>query len=484
MDRNTFVKLISGGSIGTYLSGVSLNALNSHEHKSRRDKPVTINSRRELFIDHKLIEALNGLELRLHTPIRQPLPKSPIQSAYMTVIKDGDLYRAYYRDNDPGYDGPPFSGNPGEFTAYAESRDGQEWTYPNLGQFEINGTRNNNATLAGQPPFSHNFSPFLDTRPGVNPDERYKALAGHPRRGRPDRPDIPDGLYAFVSGDGIRWNRVGSEPVIPYNPAWSHAFDSQNVAFWSEVEEQYLCYFRTWETPHGRLRTISRIESPDFLNWGEAAATIPNLPEEHLYTSQTSPYYRAPHIYIALPTRFYEQDASTDILFMTSRAGSKYYDRLFTEAFIRPGLDPEQWQNRANYAALNVVPTGPAEMSIYHRSGHRYVLRTDGFVSVRASAAEGELLTRPVIFNGKELEINYSTSAGGKIQVEIQREGGIAVPGFHLQDCPEIKGDEIERRVNWKENSDLRQLKGKPVRIRFVMKESDLYSFRFTNQQV
>ena len=30
----------------------------------------------------------------------------------------------------------------------------------------------------------------------------------------------------------------------------------------------------------------------------------PNLPGEHLYTNMTQAYGRAPHIYIALPTRF------------------------------------------------------------------------------------------------------------------------------------------------------------------------------------
>ncbi|MEO1983838.1 MAG: hypothetical protein ABGZ24_25280 [Fuerstiella sp.] len=29
----------------------------------------------------------------------------------------------------------------------------------------------------------------------------------------------------------------------------------------------------------------------------------------------------------------------TDLLLMTSRAGSNQYDRSFTEAFIRPGLE-------------------------------------------------------------------------------------------------------------------------------------------------
>jgi len=217
---------------------------------------------------------------------------------------------------------------------------------------------------------------------------------------------------------------------------------------------------------------------------------IPNLPGEHLYTSLTHPYYRAPHIYIALPTRYIagrvgteKTDAmlgSTDILFMTTRGGTETYDRMFTEAFIRPGLDPERWESRGNYAAQNVLPANDKEMSIYHgNSGHRYTLRTDGFVSVHAGEEVGEFVTKPLIYKGEKLIINCSTSAAGSIQVEIRDDKGNAVPGFTLDDCHLIVGDKIEYLVNWNDKASLGILSGKPVRLRFVMKEADLYSLRF-----
>lgn len=255
-----------------------------------------------------------------------------------------------------------------------------------------------------------------------------------------------------------------------------------------------MCYFRTWEAPHGRLRTISRTTSPDFRQWSTPVPTHPNLPDEHLYTSQTHPYFRAPHLYIALPTRYmagrvgmeatHGMLGSTDVLLMTSRAGTASYERLFTEAFIRPGLDPERWGNRANYVALNVVPTGEAEMSIYHaRSGHRYVLRTDGFISVRAGAARGELLTKPLRFSGNTLVLNYSTSAAGSVQVEVQDAGGTPLPGFRLEDCEPLVGDRIAGPVGWKGDAALAAVAGTPVRLRFVMAECDLYLFQFAERE-
>ena len=119
-------------------------------------------------------------------------------------------------------------------------------------------------------------------------------------------------------------------------------------------------------------------------------------------------------------------------------------------------------------------------MSIYHSvAGIRYVLRIDGFASAHAGYEKGELLTKPLTFSGKELVLNHSTSAGGSVRVEIQDASGSPVPGFRLEDCTAIIGDEIERRVEWKQKPDLGALQGKAVRLRFVMAECDLFSFRF-----
>ena len=454
---------------------------------------IHIGSRRELFVDQLLIDRMDGVELRLHHPVKTSRPNSPLPEAhYVTVIKDadadGDLFRAWWRGSDPSFTGEKHTGHAGETVEYAESRDGHEWTFPRLGLHEVGGTRENNVILANMPPLLTNFTPFLDARPGVPPGERFKALAGYPgpgdKRGQA-RPGM--GLFAFVSADGIHWDK--QDEVIPYRNEWRHAFDSQNVSFWSEAEQHYVCYFRTW-TPGERLRSISRTTSPDFKTWTAPVAMNPNRQGEHLYTNQTHPYFRAPHIYISLPTRFVpgrggapEYDANdvnaTDILLMSTRAGTERYDRLFTKAFIRPGLEPDRWRNRANYAALNVVPTSATEMSIYHRGGDRYVLRTDGFVSVSADSRRGELLTRPLTFSSGELHVNVSTSAAGSIRCELQTADGRPIPGFTLDDSQLGFGDSIEMPLAWRNQPDVAALSGTSVKLLFELIDCDLYSFHF-----
>jgi hypothetical protein len=437
-------------------------------------EPIDIGSRLELFVDRYLIEELSGTTLRLHKPEKMPKARHPFSGGYATVIKDGELYRAYYRDKLPDYDGPEDDGHPGEIYRYAESQDGHEWSYPQLGLYPFDDGGRNNICLVGDTPCTHNLSPFLDTRPGVDESERFKALAGV----------YWTGLFAFVSSDGKSWRLAQENAVIPTQYRennQTYMFDSQNVSFWSEAEGCYVCYFRTLETPHGRLRSISRITSTDYIHWENRQDLQPNDPGEHLYTSQTHPYFRAPHIYISTPTRFVEdRGSSTEILFMAKRAAASSYTRLFKEAYIRPGLDPDRWGNRSNYAALNVVPTGPEEMSIYHASsGHRYVLRTDGFVSVNAPFDGGEMTTPPFIFQGNELILNYSTAATGSIRVEIQQEDGTPVTGFQIEDCPDIVGDSIAQAVSWEKGGSVGSLSGQLVRLRFVMRDSDLFSLRF-----
>ncbi|MBL9171207.1 MAG: hypothetical protein JNN07_25975 [Verrucomicrobiales bacterium] len=431
------------------------------DEKSQSDAVLDLGSRRELFVDRYLIESLQGLEQRLQTPLLAPPMENPADPLeYGTVIKDGDLFRLYTRDGR----GARFDGDSPEVTRYCESRDGIHWTRPKLGLHEVDGNRENNVILH-ESPFCHNFSPFLDVRPGNPAQSRFKALAG----------TVKSGLVGFQSADGIHWAKMRPEPLIRYTK--EYAFDSQNVSFWSESEGRYVCYFRHFLDK--KLRSVCRTTSSNFIDWTEPVPLRPNFPGEHIYTTLTHPYFRAPHLYVALPTRFHpDRGESTDVLFMSTR-GDRPYDRTFRDAFIRPGLDPARWGNRSNYAALNVVPTGPTEMSIYATPFRRFTLRTDGFASVHAGADVGEFVTPRVRFAGGRLFVNASTSAGGRIRVELLDAGGQVLHGYELADCRPFVGDAIEHEVQWKQGADLTALSSRPVRLRFELLEADLFAIRF-----
>jgi len=455
---------------------------------------IDIGSNRELFVDNYLIKRLEGARLILHHPhdegsvLKFDQPWEGPFCGYCTVIKDKDKYRFYYR-------GLPQAGRDGssrEVTCYAESPDGIHITKPELNLFTVNGSKSNNVILADAAPVNHNFSPFLDTRPGVPQSERFKALGGTRK----------SGLIAYISPDGVCWNKLREEPVFTEG-----IFDSQNVAFWSNSEQCYLCYFRTWtETGYGGFRTISRTTSEDFLNWSDPVQMkFGDTPLEHLYTNQTHPYFRAPHIYVAVAARFlpgrqvlnekqaaqlkvnpnYFKDCS-DAVLMTSR-GSNIYNRTFMEAFIRPDVGLQNWGSRSNYPALNVVQTGTDEMSIYVQHDYaqptahlrRYSLRLDGFSSIYAPYKTGSMTTKSLIFKGKKLLLNFATSAPGYIKVEIQNARGKPVPGYSLSDADELIGNYIEHPASWYSQTDVTKLSNQPIRLHFVMKDANLYSFQF-----
>ena len=459
--------------------------------------PVSIGTRRELFVDRDLIETTRDVDLRLGTPVdagpvlHLDRPWEQSFSNYTTILQEPGRYRLYYRGTPVAQDG---GGN--EVTCYAESSDGSHWTRPNLGLFEVAGEKNNNVILAHDPPFSHNFTPFIDKRPGVNADEKYKAVAGYSKTG----------LVGFISGDGVHWRKIEGGPVLP--PPNEFALDSQNIAFWSEQESQYVLYYRTWKKiGKTNYRWTSRAVSHDFRHFEPAGEMdFGDAPPQHLYTNQTSEYFRAPNMYVGICARFmpgrqvltaeqakairvnpnYFKDCS-DAVLISSRGGNRY-TRTFLEAFLRPGIGLENWVSRSNYPSLNLMQTGDSTMSFLVNRNYgqptaylrRYDLRLDGFASAHAGFSGGELITRPVIFDGSQLELNYSTSAAGSIRVEVQEASGTPIPGFTLADSRELIGDEIGRVYDWKGTRDLTAHRGKPVRLRFQLKDADLFAYRFT----
>ena len=473
-------------------------------------EPIDIGSRLELMVDDQLIAELGGeAELRICRPVPREVAIvhdaawEGNNCAYHTVIQDGDVYRMYYRGTNFDMTDDKLRNTHDPVVCYAESVDGIRWTKPNLGLFEFDGSKENNIIWKGKG--SHNFAPIRDAKPDCAAEARYKALGGLPGEG---------GLFAFRSADGVHWSLLSDKPVITKG-----AFDSQNLAFWDTVLGKYRVYFRVFRDG----RDINTATSDDFLEWTEPVLLqYADGRKTQLYTNQVTPYYRAPHVLLGFPTRYitsrglltplnekiarahprYGNDY-TDGGFMSSRDGTTFH--VWPEAFLRPGLVKRgRWMYGGNYQNWGIVETeiepapegvaallGPGttkELSIYASEGgwmgkanrmRRYTVRIDGFVSVHAPMSGGEAVTKPLRFAGKNLVINYATSAAGSVRVEIQDEQGEPIPGFALAESQDIFGDQVERIVSWKAGDDVSELAGKAVCLRFVMKDAGLYSFRF-----
>ena len=486
-------------------------------------EPIDIGSRRELFVDLHLIDRLENARLVVHRPQPREIsltldrPWEAEGPGYVAVFQDGERYRMYYRAL-PSGEGPRAER---QVTCYAESRDGIHWDRPELGIVEFQGSTRNNIVLRGVT--SHNITPWRDANPSSPPTARYKAVAGIFRVG----------LRLFQSPDGVHWTEA-SAGRLPLQGA----FDSQNVIFWDAHRGEYRAYWRDFRrgdptVPDGR--DIRVATSKDLANWGETRwleyepgrrGTAARDGDPHqLYTNGVQPYHRAPHLLLGFPMRYIDRGwtasaealpnpalrralaaqnirggrptrlgtAITDVLFMASRDGRRFH--VFPEAIVPPGIQRTgAWFYGGANKALGLVETESAvhssskELSIYVSENsrqetpmrlRRYTFRMDGFVSVRASLDGGELLTKPIVFGGDFLEINFATSAGGSLRVEIQEESGEPIAGFGLDDCNLHYGDQLDRVVSWKAGSDLSDLAGQPVRLRIELKDADLYSLRF-----
>lgn len=291
---------------------------------------------------------------------------------------------------------------------------------------------------------------------------------------------------------------------------------------------------------HLGVRSIRTATSKDLIHWEDMAnLRYGDAPEEHLYTNQVHPYHRAPHLLIGFPTRYVEPElpegvmddarrpagpdrtrqwspsmralpelehremrasaserygsALTDTVLMSSRDGVNF--RRWPEAFLRPGIErPGSWNYGQIYMAWHAIetrsrfPGAPNELSLYAGEDYwtgnsivlrRYTLRLDGFVSASAPLSGGELVTKPIRFSGSQLRLNFATSTVGRVRVEIQDSDGRAIAGFSLADSDAMFGDTLERPVTWRRSADVSRLAGRPVRLRFVLRDADVYAFQF-----
>ena len=487
------------------------------------DEPINIGSRRELMIDDHLIDSMSdSLRLQLHKPVRRNValvtdaPWEGNACAYSSVFHDGEKFRMYYTTNHYVNREGRIEEPHGRHLCYAESTDGIRFTKPNLGLVEFEGSSRNNIVLGPTTVPGTRLDPghttiLRDTNPDCPLDEQYKAICRSPVKGE-------FGLFALKSADGFHFTRLRDGLIIT-----DGYFDSENLAFWDSVRGEYRAYFRDfYDGPSGggSIRGIKTATSPDFRTWSKAEwLEYPGAPHEQLYTNQIAPYARAPHIFMGFPKRYIDRgwvdstgklpglkerkartkatprfgSVVTDALMMTSRDGLTF--KRWGEAIIRPGPSSKNsWVYGDNLISWGMVPTKsdlpqtPDELSIYAIEGYwtgksqnfrRYSFRVDGFVSAQAPLGGGDFTTKPLVFKGSTLQINYSTSAAGSVRVEMQDADGNPVSGYTLTDCHEIFGDEIERTVIWKEDEEVSHFAEKPMRLHFVLKDADLFSFRF-----
>jgi len=387
---------------------------------------------------------------------------------------------------------------------------------------------------------------FIDPN-AKTPDEKYKMFIKiSPVRGKAEKSDegpipvrvtkeLPKAQYAFASSDGIHWRLMSPKKVnagpkndTAYSVFWDERIDKyvQYSRVWQPAPEQVAYYKRTHKGYAGRanILQVGRATSDNFIDWSpeetvlkpdtiDRAGSPEGLTRMDFYGGNISRYREAQNVYIGLPNAYYHwkfdltrkwwtgkyvQEPSTmDVQLVLSRDGVHWHPTPKRKPFIRLGREGTFW-SKTIWPDGNAIRMGDelwfyfAGLDVHHKEQSQEkshgargcaLLRLDGFISADAAYTGGELTTKPLIFSGDRLELNVDTSAGGTVFVEFQDETGNPIEGFTVKDADEINGNHIRKVVTWNESSDVSSLADKPVRLRFVMRDTKLYAFQFKGNE-
>lgn len=482
---------------------------NKAELELAADTLVLKPGERQLFLDDFVLGDVANVKRVIHQPKKyegNPVIRADVPSDGRAIqLRDAPswdekakLWKAWYiRFGDDG--------NGAGGSGYAQSRDGLVWEKPVLGLVEIRGNRNNNVVLVENDPAAFTQHVIID--PAAPPERRYKGMIG------------PKGRQPIVSADGFTFKRL-PVPAIPSQ--------DESHLNWDPVTQQYVFTVKL-TGPFGRsvYLTLSRdfeqwtkpelIYHADFRDQELGAQYIQeieanprywrptiNVPDEYNVEIYNMAVFRYEGLFIGLPNYFESsgrippprgnQDginspklASSRDLRSWTRVGDRAHFIPISE--MGPGvLDTGQIMASSHpirrgdelwfyYSGIDVRhrPNVPRVIDEYQGAIYLAKLRLDGFVSLQAGDRGGLVATRPVVIAGTKLMVNGA--AGGEIRAEvIPADGRVALPGWEAENCEPITGDQLRGELRWRGKS-LTELADRKVRVRFLLRNADLYSF-------
>ncbi len=395
----------------------------------------------------------------------------------------------------------------GRAWCYAVSEDGQNWEKPELGLFEFNGSKANNiVAFWNDPSFSGVFKDSHDP----DPARRYKAW------GEFDGP-VPNhtgGAVVAFSPDGIHWHVRPGNPLIKHGPNMG---DGTYLLGWDHKIDKYVLWARPGHGlapeiygtgDHRHIRSLGYATSDDFIHWTPTRVMLtPDHDDryDHQYLHMTGAIDG--EFYIGLNTVLESFQHSVSVYLMSSRDGFHWtwVDRKV------PFLGHEAIGTHEDGRMLHTVPSAPLfrddEVFVYYTALNRAharpepsrraddanvalcTLPRDRWVGLVAGPYRATLVTQPLLFTGSKLHVDLQAGTPQQspripprfdecdVRVALEGPSGGTIAGFTIDRCqPLVKSGVHE--VTWQGKS-LAPLAGKPVRIRFEMRNAALYSIQF-----
>jgi len=480
------------------LSPVIANeVLRSHSAGPR--EALQIGFRRQLFLDDHIIERMDGLKRTMHQPVKRGAVIKPDQ-AWETSLQTRcspawDEKRKRFKlwlitsTNIPGFAG----------TSYAESKDGVKWTKPILRQTRINGSLENNflAVVPGHAWPKNGIENVVIDPDEPDPNRRYKGFYG------------VIGRRPMVSPDGIRWTLLKTS-VLPSSDESNMSYDRGNKMFIATLKKG---------GPFGRSHRIWT--SRDFTKWTDTGVLfhadqldqqlakknihtrlqnrklqqpLKNVPADYNADIYNLGIFRYEGLYIGMPSVYHatgKLKSNTDGFHLIQLACSRDLRKWTRLGDRQPFIGPSPVGPDIFDRTQLLPPSAPVQRGDelwFYYTGIKYrafpkdadkeagavclaVLRRDGFVSLDARKKEGQLITRPFVLRNKEILVNVNIRNGGRVLVEASDKAGKVIAT-----SKEIRGDHRRTEVRWAKGN-IAILKGKVVKLKFTLREAELYSF-------
>ncbi len=453
---------------------------------------------RRLFLDAMVVEDSANLTRVFHAAEKykaNPIIKKdyPWEGwgpyVYGTILWDGGKLRMWYQG----------IGRDSADVSYAESKDGIHWTRPELGIIDYHGSKANNivgmeASATSQASSACRIPPRridngLSTASATTPKIASGAPAGPAWR------TPPDGLH-------WDWNR---------KPEQLHLFSSSDVTnfFYDPLRHRYTA---TYKTMNRRHRAVGVAFSEDGLEWTKPvdgavfgaddldpdASQVYGMP---VFVYQ-GVYIGQPWIYHARWIKYGKYD-KPEVMYEAQEGSPRTVDVQLAwswdlinwtrtparKPFIALGPDGA-WDSKMIYTARAPVIVG--DKLFFYYGGYDTIhdddknakgaiglatLRLDGFCSMHAGDKEGWLISRREVFNTPRVTINAKCAPGGYVTAELLDRSDKVIPGFSRADCVPFKADSVRAELTWKTTEFPKSLIDKDKKVRFYIKNADLYSY-------
>jgi hypothetical protein len=463
------------------------------------EAPV-LGSEARLFVDMRDVAARENVTRTFHQAVRhgehpvlrQEAPWERMSGMTASVIYDADAgrFKAWYM---AGFYAPGVE----HVQCLATSDDGVHWDRRRLGLHEALGSRENNIVIpAAYHDGKDHFESMLKDPLDADGERRYKALGWSSY----DWDGPLSGIYSATSPDGQRWTH-SAEPVFRHHPRpgtddLGPVGDAQSLM----IDTRRRRYVAMLRGRGPRLMSVSE----DFVKWSAPRPFLYPLHEEEALYNNTGFVYGDQ--YLGFLTHFNKHPLEqTQTLQLLSSRDAETWTRVpgGTERPLIPLADVGAWDRfQIMLTGAPPIPVGDRLYIYYRGTARRHnkvakefdpriapdqdpgtmaiglaTVRRDGFASLDASFDGGTVTTGVLSLGGSALSVNVKADYG-EVRVAVLREDGEAVEGFAEEDCAPLHTDSVAARVRWKGGHSLEALAGRPVRLRFRLKNARLYSYR------